>query len=128
MSERPLLNQDLRMEVSEPWELSDPPETPGRRATVKSIGGADSALGRDALLLEVTPELEYGGTVYWRFVATPRHSGSLATSLLDGGRVEANLHGMPRDFVAEDPLSLDWWRGGLGIVATLFLPGPAERP
>ncbi len=126
MSQSPLLNQDLRMEVSEPWELSDTPEGPGRRATVKIIGTTGTADGRDALLLEVTPEIEYGDMMYRRFVATPRHPGSLATSLLDGGRGEANLHGMPGDFIAEDPLSLTWWRGGLGIVATLFLSGPAE--
>lgn len=127
MQESPLLNQKLRLVVSEPWELSDPSGAPGRDASIETIGTAGSGNGSDALLLKATPAITYRDSVHRLFVATPRQAGTPIASLLSDGRVEVNLHGIPGDTLPEDPLSLRWWRGGLGMVATLVLPKPERR-
>jgi hypothetical protein len=104
----------LTVRVSDPWELAEPHGSGGRRATVTATGNAPD--GREALLLEFEQPIEHGGARYRRFVATPRGRGAL---LPDGGSAEAALYGIPGDDVPADPLSLEWWRGGLGMVATL---------
>jgi len=110
-----LLNRELLLEVSEPWELAAEPGDAARRAVVKAT---DHDVERGRLLLEVDIPFDYRGVRYRLFTATARYEGSLASLLREHGRAVANLYGIPGDEIPSDPFA-DWWRGGLGMIATL---------
>jgi hypothetical protein len=86
----------VTVHVSDPWELAG---SEGLRASVLEE--------RDGtLLLELDAALEHSGISYRRFVATRRGPGG-----------ESNLHGIANGTDPPDPLGLEWWRGGLGMIA-----------
>jgi hypothetical protein len=117
MSE-PLLNRELQIDVSEPWELSDVPGGSGRRTIVRA---EDDDAERGGLLLKLKVPIEHRGAQYGTFVAVPRRGSDAFNALGRNRSVEANLYGIVGDTIPEDPFALAWWRGGLGMVATLSL-------
>ena len=111
------MNLRVAIDVADPWQLTREPGAPPQCADVTDVRDADSRTSAGTLLLDLLEPLEFHGATYGRLVARLR-GGSLRT-LLDGETVEADLYGVPLDGEIADPLGLDWWRGGLGMIASL---------
>ena len=118
MSSAGLMNRDVTLQISEPWELSAPAGGRGRTAVVKGVD-SDDPPGR--LLLELREPVVHGEVSYRLLVAVLRQHRSLAEILVGDQSAEADLYGIPEGRSVEDPFNLDWWRGGLGIVGTLSI-------
>lgn len=110
-----LIGRELTLDVSDPWELTAQPGDPGLRATVvrerRGAPGADD----DALLLELEEPVRYRDVEYRMVVATARRAESLIDAVTSGRSCETSLYGIPSANPPADPLTVDWWRGGLAM-------------
>ncbi|HEY7066040.1 MAG TPA: hypothetical protein VII06_31500 [Chloroflexota bacterium] len=121
-----LKGRTVQVWVSEPWDFGTEHGCGPFRATVLESGAVDSMPG-DTVLLRLATALEFKGVRCEYLVATPRHEAPSFASLDSGGMLPANLVRIPEDrAAAPDPLNLDWWRGGVGLVGSLQLAAPTE--
>lgn len=109
---------ELQLVIAEPWDLAESADGSPKMASIEAADDeAPASTGR--LLLEVREPIRHGGVTYGRFLATAQNDKSLVQSFRRDGVAEANLYGIPLKDVAQRRFDLDWWRGGLGIIATL---------
>lgn len=104
----------LKIIVSEPWELADGP----LEATIVSAGTAPDAPSVLSVLLKLDWPVTDRGRSYGYLVARPRADRGL-DQVATGSTVEAVLTGIPYDRVSQQPLDLNGWRGGLGMVGSV---------
>lgn len=121
MPDASLIGRELTLDVSDPWELTAQPEVPGLRATVlnERLGAPDGE--GESLLLELASPIRYRGIEYTVVVATARQAEPLIDSLLEGQACEASVYGIPPTNPPDDPLRVDWWRGGLAMNVVMAL-------
>ena len=123
MAGHSLVGDVLIFDVSDPWELAAQPGVPGRRARVVQERCGASGADDDALLLELENPIRFRGLEYQMVVATARRAESLIDSLRGGRSCEASLCGLPPANPPDDPLTVDWWRGGLAMNVVVRLLG-----
>ena len=110
-----LLNASLGVVVTDPWELASLASAQTRAV----VAAVDGDVDRGGLVLAVDEPYEYRGVTYRLLVALARGPESLADALVREGTAEANLYGIVGNALPADPFALEWWRGGLGAIATL---------
>jgi hypothetical protein len=116
-----LIGRELKLDVSDPWELAAQPGDPGLHATVvKEKHAAPDGEG-ESLLLELASPIQYQGVEYAAVVATARRAEPLIDSLREGRPCEASVYGIPPTNPPDDPLSVGWWRGGLAMNVLMTL-------
>jgi hypothetical protein len=84
-------------------------------------GGPDPwGTDNDALLLQLKESLTFQGVLCAYFIATPRYEKEDLGALMAGTQVNCNLTRIPeKRATSTTPFDLSWWRGGVGLLATL---------
>jgi len=114
-----LIGRRLAIDVSEPWELAREQGDPPLVADVRQFQTSSPGDGQGSLLLELRGALDFRGVGYKLLVARLRDKSAQSHPLPAGARFEADLYGIPLSKEVKDPFDLSWWRGGLGMVASL---------
>jgi hypothetical protein len=84
MDTSPLVNEKVRVQVSDPWEF-------GTECGVGPFGAVIVAAWRDVLLLRLEKPIEYRGARLVCVVAKPRHASDTTESLASAGTLAANF-------------------------------------
>jgi hypothetical protein len=116
-----LIGRELTLDVSDPWELTAQAGDPGLRATVVNERHAAPDGEGESILLELASPVRYRGVEYVSVVATARHTEGLIDALHAGRPCEASVYGIPPNNGPDDPLRVDWWRGGLAMNVLMTL-------
>jgi len=108
-----LNNLVIKLTVSDPWEFCTENGEGPFSATIVSTDEHES------ILLKLENSLKYDGHDCEYFVASPRHEGVQIESL-EKNELDCNMKLIPKDKAESDnPFDLSWWRGGLGLIATI---------
>lgn len=109
-----LLGRRVKIIVSDPWEFEAETGSGALWAKIYQVGEKDS------LLLQIESPIKYKNTVCEYFVASPRLVGEVISSVQSDVGMFSSLTLIPPDRIkSENPFDLSWWRGGIGLIATV---------
>jgi hypothetical protein len=112
-----IIGMKVEIAVSDPWEFETETGTGTLYAKILQVGMENSA---PAILLQVENPVKYKNMVCEYFVASPRHTGTDLSTLLNDSEVFCALTLIPSDRIkSENPFDLSWWRGGVALIATV---------
>lgn len=110
MNNHPLIGRVIRIVGADLFE-------PNQTAVIKAVEG-----GTGQLLLQLTPPLLAGQTLYAHAIAKPRLAGHGPENLLREGVLGCAITCVANDkFDAGNPFDLSWWRGGGAAIGDLVL-------
>lgn len=114
-----LTGKTLLIKLSDPWDLG---ESFGWQPLAASVVAAKADDEGGALLVRLKSPFIYKDVRCEYFVAVPRHQNASVEDLALGRPILCAITCVPEDRLrAEDPLDLNWWRGGvagIGEIAT----------
>jgi hypothetical protein len=120
MQSRSLVGKEVAVVVNEPWDFFTAHGAGPFRAKVLQIGPDPDVPTEDAALLRLETPLIYDGVDCEYFIARRRHEDDRIDALLTGAEIHSGLTRIPADRAnSENPFDLSWWRGGVGLIATL---------
>jgi hypothetical protein len=122
-----LRGRAVMLDISDPWELTAEPGDPRPRATVvDERRGAQDGTG-ESLLLELATPIQFRGVAYSAVVAIARRAEPLIDALAAGRSCETSVYGIPASNPPDDPLIVDWWRGGLAMNVLVRLAAESQN-
>ncbi len=120
MTAATMVGTDITILVSEPWEFCSVNGAGPFLATVLAVGPNHWYPTGQAILLRLRSPVTYKGAACEYFIASPRYEGGDLQKLATGTDVDCGLTHIPADRAASaNPFDLAWWRGGVGLIATL---------
>lgn len=115
--------QDKKIEiiVSDPWEFGT------IHGTGPFLAEVLKEKDNEALLIKLDKALEFEQVQCQYFVASPRLEGDSISDIPRGKTVGCNLTRITKEHAnSADPFDLSWWRGGVGLIASLSIAKEAE--
>jgi len=120
MAKDNLIDMEVVITVSDPWEFGTMHGTGPFVARVLQVGVDQHIPGKKAILLQLETPLTYQGVTCEYFVGSPRLERGDICALTKGDEVYCSLTRIPADrATATNPFDLSWWRGGIGLIGTL---------
>ena len=114
----PNIEQSVLVLVSDPWDFADEVANNPFLAVVVTVS-QDAEDGIGALLLRVSSPFAYKGERCVYFVANRRHEEPNGRTR-DWSECGYNLTHIPVSrALGPTPFDLSWWRGGIGLLATI---------
>jgi hypothetical protein len=108
-----LLNTEVAMRISDPWEL-------GETLNWKTFDAKIIAVSGDDILIQLLTPFIYKGTNCEFFIATPRHEGDHAEKLQAGESLFCGLTRITHEQAnSNSPFDLKSWRGGITAIGNL---------
>jgi len=125
MYESLLINKNVNIGFSEPWDLLEKLEKDNLIGSITDIGtNIDKYYGYkdECLIINLTKGFQYDDLDCKYFLVSPRHEGSRFADLLKNNTVNCSFLRITKEQAnSDDRFNTDWWRGGGGFTATIKL-------
>lgn len=110
----------IRVVVSDPWEFGTVHGTGPFTGKILKVGTNPNQPGKTAALVKLDRPLLFDGVQCEFFVAQSRLASDFIEAIATGATVGCGLTCIPPERAySSDPLDLSWWRGGVGLIASL---------
>ena len=125
MSETKLINRDIYIGFSEPWDLSGKLEKDNTIGAITDAGtNVDKYYGNkeECLIIRLKKGFQYDGLDCKYFMVSPRYEEATFIDLLNGSEVDCSFIRITKEQAnSGDRFDTSWWRGGGAFIATIKL-------
>jgi len=111
---------EVELFVGEPWEFGEQYGCGPFYAVILLYGKDTNNQGRESALLRLRQPLFFQKVECEYFIVQARYDEQFMLSLKTGQRIHCNLTRIAKERASSaQPLDLNWWRGGIGLIGTL---------